>query len=608
MPTPTRLPAPRSTGPEASAADAMAADAVAADAMAAIASSPQRRAWRQQQLEWLTAATLRALGRDSRLGFRGRHARAADGSPLPWTAPHLRTEARDGLASYRAAADGLALRHRHGTNRQHHEAHAPAGTLARTLYEWFEQLRLESLVPAHWPGVRHNLQAHFRRWTLAFHDSALIESHLGLLLFSTCQMVWSRLHRSSPPEAVLDAMEATRAGLHPLLGDELYQMSRHRQQPEHFSPASARLAVKIAGLIHDAQTAAQRFPSDRKALQADSFFLWLDDEPEQDTPLPRAPTGDSRSWDAQQGRYRVFTRQFDQELAAASRVRAALLDEYRHRIEQRLQALSPPVARLARRLSALLARPVRADWHFQQESGQIDGRALARLVSSPMERRIFRQEAFPPRADCAISLLIDCSGSMKAHAESLALYAEIWARTAAIAQVPLEVLGFSTRSWHGGRARAQWQKEGQPAAPGRIAERLHLVFKPFETRWQRARHDFASLLKADLYREGLDGEAVSWASERLLARTEHRHILLVISDGCPMEAATQQSNDAFYLDQHLKTSVQAAMQRGIQVIGIGLGLDLSPFYPQSLSVEPEKMLHTATLLELLQLIARPRRR
>ncbi|MDO4683660.1 MAG: cobalt chelatase [Lautropia sp.] len=574
---------------------------------AELAASPQRRAHRQQQLEGLTAAVLRAISGDGRLSFRGRHARRADGTPLPWTAPHLRTDGYHGLPTYRAVADGLGLRQLFGSPAIH-EAHAPSATLARTLYEWFEQLRVESLAPDTWPGLKHNLHQHFEHWTIAYHESPLIESHLGLLLFSVSQMVWSRLNRQPSLEAVIDTMEATRAGLHPILGDDLYQMSRHRLQPALFSPASARLAQTVADLIHDAQAEAQRFPADRSPPRNHTFFLWLDDDPAVDTALPVAATGESRSWEAQQGRYRIFTRQFDQELSAASRVRAALLDEYRTHLDQRLHLLSAPVGRLARQLSALLSRPVEADWAFQQESGRLDGRQLTRLVTSPLERRLFRQEAHPPRPDGAISLLLDCSGSMKAHAESLALFVELWARITGMAQIPFEVLGFTTASWHGGKARAQWLREGQPPWPGRLAERQHLVFKPFDQRWQRARPAFASLLKQDLYREGLDGEAVSWASERLLARPVSRPILMVISDGCPMEAATQQSHDPHYLDSHLKATIQQAQQNGIQVLGLGLGLDLSPFYTQHLAIEPDKLLHTATFQALLSRLAHPRGR
>ena len=580
------------------------ADGSAPPASAA-ALGPQRLAHRQQQLEGLTAVVLRTLARQPGWGFALRHARRADGSPLPWTPPHLRSEVLDGLPTHRAVADGLGLRQRLG-DPAIHLAHAPEAPVARMLYEWFEQLRIESLVPDHLPGVQANLQRHFERWTHAWHDSALIDTHLGLLLFSVSQMLWARLQRRASPEEVLDTMEATRAGLAPLLGEDLQQMVRHRHDPAGFAPASARMASKVAALVADAWAQAARFPAGRRQAQRD-FFLWLDDEPEPDEAMPLAASGDSRTWAAQQRQYRVFTRQFDREDEAASLVRGALLQEYRQAMDRRLHELSPPLARLSRQLGALLAHPVTADWRFQQEEGRIDGRQLARLVSSPLSRDIFRQESSRPHCDCAITLLIDCSGSMKTHAMPLALFADIWARVAGMAQVPFEVLGFSTASWHGGKALAAWQRAGRPDAPGRLAERQHLVFKTFEGRWQRSRLALASLLKPDLYREGLDGEAVQWATQRLLARNVQRRILWVISDGCPMESATRQANDEWYLDNHLKAMVSSATAHGVEVTGIGLGLDLSPFHAQHLAVEPERLLHTRTLQALLQTLARRRR-
>lgn len=566
---------------------------------------PQRMAQRQQRLEGLTAAVLRALAHQPRWSFALRHARLPDGSPLPWTPPHLRTETADGLPTYRAVADGLGWRQRI-TQPDIHRQHAPTEPIARMLYEWFEQMRIESLVPDHLPGVRANLQRHFKRWSLAWHESALIETHLGLLLFSISQMVWARLHRTQAPEEVLDTMEATRAGLAPLLGDDLRLMSRHRRVPERFSPASARMASVLAKLVAQAQAAASTHPPDRRHEGRD-FFLWLDDDPAGEERLPMAATGESRSWEAQQQRYRIFTRQFDREVVAASLVRTALLQEHRQQLDRRLHELSPPIARLSRQLVALLARPQQADWRFQQEEGRIDARQLARLVASPMNRDVFRQETRQPLCDCAITLLIDCSGSMKTHATELALFADIWSRITGMAQIPFEILGFSTASWHGGKALREWRRQGRPAQPGRLAERQHLVFKTFDQYWQRTRLAIGSLLKQDLYREGLDGEAVHWASQRLLARPEKHRLLWVISDGCPMESATREANDDGYLDHHLKAMVTAAQAQGIQVTGIGLGLDLSPFYPRNLAVEPDKLLHTQSLLALMKTAVTMRR-
>lgn len=636
--------------------------------------TPQRQAQRQQKLECLAGSVLRALSQQKGWHFGQRHVRRADGSPLPWTAPHLHLDPHHGLEAWRAAADGIGMRqqlHRasllharqqmqalparspHAPTAAHapdiptrhrafgklhdsashapdnsqqpprdaahpsapcpvsiaavHAAHAPTEVLERMLYEWFEQLRVESLVPAHLPGVQANLQTHFERWTLDFHDSPLIDTHLGLLLFSVSQMLWARLQRRSAPEEVLDTMEATRANLAPVLGEDFQEMVRHPEDISRYAPASARLARTVARRISEAQREAQTFPANRRQ-DAQGFFLWMDDDPEADAALPVAESlGPGRNPDEVLQRYHVFTREFDREVDAASRVRAALLAEYRQQLDRSLHELHPPIARLARQLQALTARPVENSRRHQQEEGRIDGRRLARLLASPTESRIFFQDDVVAVSDCAITLLIDCSGSMKAHAQALAVFADILARITGMVQIPFEILGFTTASWHGGRATKAWRQAGSPPSPGRLAEREHLVFKTFEQHWRRRRLAVSSLLKADLYREGLDGEAVQWATQRLLARPERRRILWVISDGCPMEGATSQANEPDYLDSHLQAMVRRANAQGIETTGIGLGLDLSAFYPQRLAVEPEALLHTRTLQALIQTLSHRRR-
>ena len=624
--------------------------------------SPQHLARRQQLLDQLTAASLRAMTANPRLDFGHHQLRAREGHPCPmaqqrppsqdalatgiqtaspgtprtatgtqdththshqppaplpdghlppWLPLHLYPQPHDGLEAHRAVANGLALRllltdpaiHQQYAPELQPGSGQPLSTqplhLARILYEWFEQLRVESLVPPHWPGVRRSLLQHFERWTLAWHDSGQVETQLGLLLFSVGQMVWSRMQRRQPPEAVIDTMEATRAGLSPVLGDALYQMARHRTQPALFSPASAQLAMTVAALAETAQQQAHQAPPNRTRRQG-NFVLPLQALAAGEPPLPLAPSGQSHSWISQHQQYRVFTREFDQQILASTRVRSAQLHEYRAQLDARLREISPPVGQLARQLQRALSQPLRDGWLFQQEAGRIDARRLATLVANPQALDIFRTGAEPPVMDASLCLLLDCSGSMKAHAEKLALFADIWLRICQRLLLPLEVLGFSTGAWHGGRALARWRARGRPSQPGRLAERLHLVYKSADMRGARARLSLAALLKPDLYREGLDGDAVQWASHRLQDGGAARKILLVVSDGSPMETATRDAQDAFYLDNHLKACVQQAQARGVEVIGVGVGLDLSPFYARHVPLPPEALLEAATLRKIIQ--------
>ncbi|HEY4066696.1 MAG TPA: cobalt chelatase, partial [Burkholderiaceae bacterium] len=305
---------------------------------------------------------------------------------------------------------------------------------------------------------------------------------------------------------------------------------------------------------------------------------------------------------------RVFTTAYDRELAAASLVRAEVLKDYRQRLDRRIAGLGVNLAHLARDLKALLALPQRDGWDGGQEEGQIDGRRLAQLVSSPTERRLFRTEREEPRADCLVSVLIDCSGSMKEHIESVAVLVDVWVRALEQAGVASEVLGFTTGAWNGGRAQRDWIRAGRPAHPGRLNEVCHLVFKDAATSWRRGRAGIAAMLKAELFREGIDGEAMGWAMRRLVARDEARQMLIVISDGSPMDSATALANDAHYLDHHLKDVVERFEAQGAEIYGVGVGLDLSPYYSRSHVLDLSGPLDHALFRELIELIARRHRR
>jgi cobaltochelatase CobT len=175
--------------------------------------------------------------------------------------------------------------------------------------------------------------------------------------------------------------------------------------------------------------------------------------------------------------------------------------------------------------------------------------------------------------------------------------------------VASEVLGFSTGAWNGGRARRDWQRAGQPPLPGRLNEVCHMVFKDADTRWRRARLGMAALLKADLFREGIDGEAVDWAVARLQERPEARKLLVVVSDGCPMDGATNLANDAYYLDNHLKQVLQRHERLAqVEICALGVGLDLSPFYSHCQALDLGTAPGPAVLRDILQLLTRPARR
>jgi cobaltochelatase CobT len=568
---------------------------------------------RAARAEALRAATVRAITGDAALHYSGGRL-CRNMTPLPFHAPHLRLtpQERTGESSFeslRGAADGAALRALHSDTGSHRQR-MPDDPVERLLFESFEQLRCESLLPPGMPGLAHNVRARFEAWSRGVHESGLIDGEFGLLLYAVAQMVWSRLSGWPVLEETEGLIEATRAAISPVIGVPLSGMRRTRRDQRAFAAHALELARHVRQLI-DARRAAglldddldKRDKDDEKtARNAFSLFLEFDDGDEEGITL--AHTGESRVLRASEHGYRVFTTRYDREAYAGTLVRKALLAEFRERLDERIRAQGLNVARLARMLKAALAVPQRNDWSFGEETGRIDGRRLAQLVSSPAERRLFRLQRHTPVSGAIVGFLIDCSGSMRAQIEPVAMLVDVLARALDGAGIANEILGFTTGAWNGGRARSDWLAQGRPEHPGRLNETMHLVFKDADTAWRRARADIAALLKGDLFREGVDGEAVEWACNRMRAHAAERRVLIVISDGSPMDAATNQANDAYYLDNHLKQVVaQQGASGEIDVLGLGVGLDLSPYYRHALAVDLSVAPDMALLSEVARWIA-----
>jgi cobaltochelatase CobT len=574
--------------------------------------SAQQQARRQQHVEALCASTLRALTGEPRLHFRGKRLYRGERF-LPMHAPHQRVDpALAPFTDCRAAADGMALRLLH-SDPERHRRHCPEAPIARLVFELLEQLRVESLVAKHHPGMATNLRRRFAHWSREFHQSGLTEGTIGLLLYTVAQMCWSRLNACPVLEETEDVIESTRASLVTSMGSALAGIRRHRHDQAAFLPHALEIARLVERLVDEARAdqAEQEEDDDEQPLK-EGFALLLDFDQEggdDDEGFATARSGASKTFEENAQRYRVYTTQYDREVFAGRLVRHALLDEYRERLDKGIAEQGINLPRLARRLGAVLARPQRDDWRFGEEEGRLDGRRLAQLVSSPAERRLFCQERYRPTADCVISLMLDCSGSMRHQIEPIAMLADCLIRALEMIGAKSELLGFTTGAWNGGRPYREWMSRGRPAHPGRLNEVTHMVFKAADRSWRRSRREIAALFKGDLFREGIDGEAVEWACQRLLARSETRKLLIVISDGCPADSATGLANDAYYLDNHLKEVVARYSQQGeVEILGLGVGLDLSPFYRRCLATDMSEGLDSALFQDIVTLIAGGHRR
>jgi cobaltochelatase CobT len=563
----------------------------------------------QQQAAELCGASVRALTGLRELRHRGRSLFLA-GQRVNTGAPHSTLDPlQSDFCAQRGAADGIALRLLHSDTELHRRL-APEAPVQRLIFDMLEQLRVETMVSAEHPGVRSNLLQRFRDWSLRFHHDGHADTELGLLIYTIAQVAWSRLSGYPTLAETDDLIEVTRGRIAEFIGNDIAGLRRERLSQEKFAIHALAIASVVdesllGELNKDRDT--QRI-NNEKALSRITLALDFSDENE-DSNIATVVTGNSKVLAEQNQLYRVYNRDYDRELRAASQVRDVELRQFREQLDARIFHQGINVPRLSRQISHALATPRRDGWLFGEEEGLIDGRRLSQLITTPGERRLFRKDQYRFKNDCQLSFLIDCSGSMKSSIDYIAMLVDVFARALDQADIASEILGFTTGDWNGGKVYQQWQAQGRPQHPGRVNERCHLVFKSAEDGWRKSRRDIAALLKTPYFREGLDGEAVEWACTRLLRRDAERRILMVISDGSPMDGATNLANDEFYLDNHLKHMVEKYdTGAGVEIYGIGVGLSLTPYYRHCLAIDLHESLSNHVFSQILQMIAHARRR
>lgn len=545
---------------------------------------------RLRLLERHGAASLRALSGVANAEYRASRLRV-NGKPAPFAAPYLAINFSDAdLAQSRGVADSLGLRLRHSDLALHRRLSPPTG-FARLVFDVIEQMRCESLLPVERIGLRTNLDAAFMFWCQDAHGSGFCDSDLGILLYTVIHMVRARLIGTFEDEIAEALIEATRANLGPIIGKSLYQLKSTREDQTAFAKHAADIANELHEMVSDVADDAD---DGAKLKQRHSVFLPPDwDDNELDSEIESAGAGSGASVEGEQtdlehlGDYHIFTTEYDQQAVASSLVRPEKRYQFRNQLDQLVKAQAVSVTRLARELQSVFARPEHDGWLFGQEEGLIDARRLAQLVSNPEYHQVFVQDRMQLKSNAVVTFLIDNSGSMKRQRyEAVAVLIDTYCRALDLAGVKSEVLGFTTADWNGGKALQQWRKASQPENPGRMGELLHVVYKSADDAWRRSRGDMACLLSTHHFREGVDGEALIWAYQRLKARTEQGRYLVVISDGAPLDAATQNTNREGFLGDHLASVARFVEQDpAVQMGAIGIDLDLSDTFANAVSLD-----------------------
>ncbi len=600
---------------------------------------PPKDTPRSDEFKRATAGTLRALAQSNEVqvafqpgpaGLAGKRARL----PLP-----TRALPAAEMARLRGVADSLALRLRHHDDAVH-AARMPAQRDARDAFDALEQARVEVIGARHMAGVAANLHSHLAEQCESEGYDRMTRREQLPAAAALSLLARERMSGETLPEAADRVLGLWRDTLGTEAEGALDEMARTQNDQTAFARAARKLlaALDLAEAEADAepdpaedseagseqsgpQDASQDSEGDREsdtessvgaepqqmegeAAEEDDADATEDEAAAQGDERPSGPQPRrDKAPSAPESGYRAFTRQFDEEIAAEDLVDADELTRLRQQLDQQLQHLQGVVARLANRLQRrLLAQQQRA-WDFDLEEGLLDAGRLARVVVNPLQALSYKRERDTEFRDTVVTLLIDNSGSMRGRPITVAaMCGDILARTLERCAVKVEVLGFTTRAWKGGQSRERWVAEGKPRNPGRLNDLRHIVYKAADAPWRRARKNLGLMLREGLLKENIDGEALLWAYRRLLARPEHRRILMVISDGAPVDDSTLSVNPGNYLERHLREVIRdIEMREAVELIAIGIGHDVTRYYRRAVTIVDAEELGGTMMQKLSEL-------
>lgn len=549
-------------------------------------------AMQRERSESAIAANMRALSGKSDLDilFTNKDAVSRDQCCLPPLAGPFATSAERGYSDLLA----LLIRHPRGP-------HSLTSAKQNQIETRFWAARSVALGLSQYPGVSKNImryaQSEMTRTGLA-HSLLAADMPLDQVL------IWLTLHSFHPHDGFLmdnGGLEMWWGwfGRHvPALFDDMRLNLEDRQL---FAAACGAAANRLLAHYPDAQTQPLPFIiEDANNAEETNQDQVTKEAGADDASRFGEPHRRSATPPLQHQSYHIFTRQHDEVVPIQALMSEAELIKARMRLDQSLAEQTPSIRKAASELRRLLESKTLREWSFDQHEGQLDAGRLSRVVVNPFHALSFKTEEAAPTVDCAITLLIDNSGSMRGqHITQAAMSADIIASILSECRIPFEVLGFTTRGFRGGKSYKDWVSAGKPANPGRLCDLLHVIYKEADQPWRKAKADIAGLYTPPFLAENIDGEALAWAAGRLMRRSETRRILIVISDGAPADKTTLEHNqDTSFLLRHTYQTIQQCRAQSIEVKAIGIGYDVSHLYADTLTLENADML-AETLLHTL---------
>ena len=595
---------------------------------------------RAEEFKRATAGVLRAIAdvpdvqvafQPGPSGLSGKRARL----PLP-----TRALPPAEMARLRGRRDAIALRLRHHDDAVH-AARMPARREAKDAYDALEQARVEVVGSRHMSGVAANLQSKLAEECEAEGYDRMTRKDQLPIAAALALLAREQMSGEPSPPAAQRILDMWRDTLGETADAALAEMTARR--------TTSRVRARRAAICWrrsispkprstsdpEDQTEEGEEGGEQSGEQDESAGRPGQSEADQDSMLGANPEemegeaaddegteseedaavaeGDDRPGGPQPRRerpnpdneaaYRAYTRLYDEEIDAEELCDPDELTRLRQQLDQQLQHLQGVISKLANRLQRrLLAQQTRA-WEFDLDEGLLDAGRLSRVVVNPLQALSYKRELDMEFRDTVVTLLIDNSGSMRGRPITVAaMCGDILARTLERCAVKVEVLGFTTRAWKGGQSREKWVQEGKPRNPGRLNDLRHIVYKSADSPWRRARKNLGLMLREGLLKENIDGEALLWAYRRLLVRPEHRRILMVISDGAPVDDSTLSVNPGNYLEKHLREVIRDIESRDqVELIAIGIGHDVTRYYRRAVTIVDAEELGGTMMKKLTEL-------
>ncbi|MFN4160056.1 MAG: cobaltochelatase subunit CobT [Gemmobacter sp.] len=557
---------------------------------------------------------------------------------------------RDEVMLARGTADAFALRRRY-----HDEAvaakYAPAGQLARDIYDAMETARCEAVGARAMPGTAGNIDAKIAHEAERKGYAQITQASDAPLSTAAGYLVRHLATGRDMPKGAQNVMDlwrgviegqasgtlegmgevlADQAGFARLarqvisdlgygdqLGDDPDQMDddaagdeaeENQDQPD----SEGQEEEDSEAEAEPDQTQDQQQDAAEASLSQDDLAEMEEGEeaemPEGEAP-PEPPAPPPHS-DADPN-YGAYTTDFDEEIKAEDLAEPAELERLRAYLDQQLEPLKGAVGRLANKLQRRLQAQQNRSWEFDLEEGTLDAGRLARVVANPTTPLSFKREKDTEFRDTVVTILLDNSGSMRGRPISIAaICADVMARTLERCDVKVEILGFTTRAWKGGQSRERWLAQGRVQGPGRLNDLRHIIYKAADAPWRRVRNNLGLMMKEGLLKENIDGEALEWAHRRISNRPEARRVLMVISDGAPVDDSTLSVNPANYLEKHLRDVIaMVERRRQVELIAIGIGHDVTRYYSRAVTITDVEQLAGAMTEQLASLFDRhPRKR